>query len=312
MIHPVDFFYALTDFVKFLPSGGGYIHRAWRGGIRICANFLLPIYFLATQNNSRHSLKSTSKQCADVIVSLTTFPVRIKKVHVAIESLLRQTVRPKRIILWLSKDQFKSFRLPQRLQKLQARGLEIYFREGDIRSHKKYFYITTELPNENFITADDDIIYDSHFIEDFFIESKKHPNHVLGRLGLEVFMDEHEKIVWNPNIDEAVNTKNLHFGSGAGCFFPRESFFTPMLNKDLISQTCPFADDVWLNVMCRMKNTRMIKIKTRFSTKFLPIIIYGNTTLAEKNCGEQNLNFEQIKSVRNLCILQWNKDPYAH
>lgn len=51
-----------------------------------------------------------------IVVSLTSFPARIKKVHIVIESLLNQTIKPDKIILWLSKEQFEHYYvLPSKL-----------------------------------------------------------------------------------------------------------------------------------------------------------------------------------------------------
>ena len=78
--------------------------------VRTVANFILPVYFRLTGGQSLYHLKSTQacKDCSGVIISLTTYPGRINTVWLAIETLLRQSVKPDAIILWLSTDQFKS------------------------------------------------------------------------------------------------------------------------------------------------------------------------------------------------------------
>jgi len=45
---------------------------------------------------------NTDRRPAELIVSLTTIPERIGKVHLGIDCLLRQSVRPDRVILWLN------------------------------------------------------------------------------------------------------------------------------------------------------------------------------------------------------------------
>lgn len=80
-------------------------------------------------------------QGEEVIVSLTTFPARINKVYITIETIFQQETLPNRIILWLANKQFPRglYALPQRLLNMQQKGLEIRFCE-DIRSYKKYYY----------------------------------------------------------------------------------------------------------------------------------------------------------------------------
>ena len=72
----------------------------------------------------------------EVVVSLTSFGKRIYDVHLAIESIMQGTVKPNRIVLWLSEEEFKGKPLPRMLEMQKARGLQVEFCE-DIRSYKK-------------------------------------------------------------------------------------------------------------------------------------------------------------------------------
>ena len=72
-----------------------------------------------------------------IIVSLTSFPARIDCVGYSIKSLFNQTVKPDRIILWLATEQFENQEMPELLETLKSKGLEIRFCE-DLKSHKKY------------------------------------------------------------------------------------------------------------------------------------------------------------------------------
>ena len=129
------------------------------------------------------------KNTADVVVSLTSFPARIETVHITIMTLLRQTVAPKRIILWLSKEQFPNGvdDLPTVLKLVAAKSiLSIEFVEGDIRSYKKFVYILEKYPEENFITVDDDVFYPSRMIEHLMEMHMKYPDDVCCMSGIEI------------------------------------------------------------------------------------------------------------------------------
>ncbi|MDB4768415.1 zinc-binding alcohol dehydrogenase, partial [Flavobacteriaceae bacterium] len=52
--------------------------------------------YLALQSTT--SLLNTNKKYVDVVVSLTTIPSRINSIHLVIRSLLKQTVRPTKIV----------------------------------------------------------------------------------------------------------------------------------------------------------------------------------------------------------------------
>ncbi|TSJ78075.1 hypothetical protein [Rariglobus hedericola] len=58
------------------------------------------------------------------IVSLTTYGERLKRVHIAIETLLGQTVQPLRLILWID-DSVKDREISTALRRQSRRGLEI-------------------------------------------------------------------------------------------------------------------------------------------------------------------------------------------
>ena len=50
--------------------------------------------------------------------------------------------------MWLAKEQFENIEdLPQELKEQQKRGLTIRFCD-DLRSHKKYYYVLQENPND--------------------------------------------------------------------------------------------------------------------------------------------------------------------
>ncbi|MBT4839637.1 MAG: zinc-binding alcohol dehydrogenase, partial [Flavobacteriaceae bacterium] len=54
--------------------------------------------YLALQ--PKRSLTCMDIKCVDVVVSLTTIPSRVHSIHLVIRSLLKQTVRPTKIVLW--------------------------------------------------------------------------------------------------------------------------------------------------------------------------------------------------------------------
>ena len=100
-----------------------------------------------------------------IIVSLTSYPKRIGEVWITIETLLRQTVKPDMIILWLADTQFNGIEsLPKKLIDLQKSGLTIRFCK-DLKSHKKYFYTMQEYPEDLIILVDDDMFYPYDMIE---------------------------------------------------------------------------------------------------------------------------------------------------
>ncbi|MFI3315433.1 MAG: glycosyl transferase, partial [Rikenellaceae bacterium] len=159
--------------------------------VRVLSNTLLPIIYVLTKKSQKYCLKpSVSKP--KLIVSLTSFPARIESVHLVVETIFRQTVKPDMIILWLSNEQFDGVdSLSDNLIKQQSRGLTIKFKDGDIRSHKKYYYVLKEFPDANIITVDDDIFYKDTLIADLLRYHKSHPDCIVSHYS--------KKIVTNNN-----------------------------------------------------------------------------------------------------------------
>ena len=101
----------------------------------VAANALYPIYCAWSPLP-----KQRTTQGERMVVSLTTFPLRIGKVHLTIQSILRQSRPADRILLWLSKEEFpEEAQLPANLLRLKEKGLDIRFCDN-IRSFKKVFY----------------------------------------------------------------------------------------------------------------------------------------------------------------------------
>ena len=58
-------------------------------------------YDYLSMTSKEHGTEQNGKRKDEIVVSLTTYGNRIHEVYLTIESLLHQTVKPDRIILWL-------------------------------------------------------------------------------------------------------------------------------------------------------------------------------------------------------------------
>lgn len=291
------------------------IHSFLRFLIRSCANILIPLYYGATSNKNKYNL---NKNCGNIdldkkiIVTLTSFPLRINRVWLVIESLLRQKDQPDEIIIWLSKDQFAGFEcLPNNLKKQSKRGLKIKFVDGDIRSHKKYYYTIKEFPEDLIITVDDDILYRNDFIRSMLEYHKENPRDIISFYSKVILRQENKLITYNKWPKSKVNKRSISeifFGSGGGTLFPPHSLYKDVLNKELFLDLTPLADDVWLNAMSRLNRTYIYSVSNKFHIP-LPVINKNNKTLAENNVYE-NLNDIQINKVRDYYLKNLNVDPF--
>lgn len=246
-----------------------------------------------------------------IIISLTSFPARISRCHLAIESLLRQTYPNICVILWLSLDQFPEREVPQKLKRLQGYGLDIRFVEGDIRSHKKYFYIFQEAKTNLVFLADDDIYYPTKIVEKTYDKYLKYGGEkvVVGNYGCQ--MNHNSDGTLNPYLswrlcnkpeDEAV--ENLFFGSGGGTLIRPCELYKDCCKKELFLRLTPTADDIWLNAMARLGGNKIVVLSNNYP---LSVSIHNDVKLYKVNYTEGSGNDEQIKAVNDYYMAEIKK-----
>lgn len=289
------FIYDSIDRIRFLKRVD-VSQRILRFFIRIISNISLPLFFKFNNNK----LCNSSEETNQVIVSLTTFPARINKVWLVIETLLNQSLKPDRIILWLSIEQFDGLdTLPSNLLKQMKRGLEIRFVEGDLRSHKKYYYALREFKESRVITVDDDIFYPSYLIRDLIELGETHISSILAFRGSKMTYYDTGNLKpysdWVALSEEDICRPNeFFFTSGGGTLFPPNVFNDEVFNKEVFMTHCKYADDVWLNLMAKINKASIVK--TRRSFTILPVFNKENVELSTMNLGD-SLNDKQIKAV---------------
>ena len=85
--------------------------------------------------------------------------MRIGKLHRVICALFEQSLRPRKIVLYLSLDEFPDRVLPKQLTALEDDRFEIRFVEGNLRPYKKLLYALSDFPEASIITVDDNNLY---------------------------------------------------------------------------------------------------------------------------------------------------------
>lgn len=281
-----------------------------RFSIRIIANLVLPCYYIATQRNRNYKIMNTYRSGERIIVSLTSFPARISRLWLVVESLLRQEVKPDMIILWLSKKQFRSVEtLPSSLLRLQKRGLLIKLVDGDIRSHKKYYYSIQNYPHDIIVTVDDDVFYHSKTITYLWDAHRKRPLDICANHARCVSYKGNELLRYADfNYVRTLGEGSpyyLQIGIG-GVLYPPNSLYKDIAFMDLALRLAPLADDIWLYSMARLQRRDIYRTNYKYS--FLPVININNTTLSEINCGNDR-NDEQIGTIREY-YKRKGKDPF--
>lgn len=226
-----------------------------------------------------------------VIVSLTSYPKRISTIWLTIETLLRQSVKPDEVILWLANSQFEGLNsLPKELLDMQKCGLTIRFCD-DLRSHKKYFYVMQEYPDDLVILVDDDMLYPYDTIEKLLRMHEKYPHDICTISAQAMLPDFSSRPSgWRtPKSSERFEHSDaIQIFSGSGSLYPPNALDNKAFDRQLIEELCPYADDLWLTFMAYRRKTR---ITTLFPWRAFPVAIYGT--------GKESLYYVNAEGGKN-------------
>lgn len=201
-----------------------------------------------------------------IIVSLTSYPARIQGITKVLDSIMRQTYSPDKIVLYLSEDQFAERKMPLDLSDYFVQGLEIHWCQGDMRSHKKYLYAFSEYPDDYIITVDDDYYYEKHMVEEFVQYTDKFPQCILARrthlitAKIDSSISQYGKW-WNDCMHYIGVPRMDLFAIGCGgILYPPRLLTNEVFNIDYIKKYCMYADDIWLKVMELISGIPVVRI----------------------------------------------------
>jgi teichuronic acid exporter len=218
-------------------------------------------------------INTLEKRDKKIIISLTSYPARFSTLSICIKSLLNQTVKPDKVILYLGTDS-EAVKLPESLLDLQNYGLTIKKGYEDIRPHKKYLYAMREYPEDIIITADDDLIYDKNLVRDLIRSYRTYPAAVSARR-VHLMKTDAKEIKpyheWGLEYKKiCIPTHTLLPTNGAGSLFPPHCLPQETFEIEKIRNLCLNADDIWLKFMLLKQGTKVVWVKSRHS---MPVII---------------------------------------
>lgn len=285
------------------------INSAIRFGIRVMANNVLPLVY------TKSSHMDLNRTPVPIVVSLTSFPARIGKIWLVVESLLRQKTPPERIVLWLSRDQFPDEygNLPKKLLDRRDRGLDIRFVDGDFRSHKKYYYAFREYPEKFVLTIDDDLLFPSTFIKDVYQCALEFPNSVIANFGSKFKWDSTHCSFESTGIKirPKETGTNLFFGSGGGTLFQPKRLLPYLDEIETIYGMCPTADDIYLNYLIRLAG---MEVTFKEVSPLLSIVNKNDVKLTDHNghlYSSTSRNAVQLRHLVEYSLEKNGINPFA-
>lgn len=225
----------------------------------------------------RHPGLASDSRAMELVITLTVIPQRLPQLHLTIESLLQQSHKADRIVVWLPKDRFDQFDIPPLLARQRTRGVELRYCERHLGPHTKYHYALKAFPDSLVLTVDDDVMYPEHMVADLMAGHRRSPEHIHCHRAHGMRVDLRGRLLpykrWRR---DRANFKPSHcvFPTGVGgvLYFPG-CFDSEVLNLDAALTLSPRADDVWLKVMSLRAGTlcEMAPERAPFSESFLTI-----------------------------------------
>lgn len=263
----------------------------------------------------RKAIDVSPQRDTTIIVSLTSYGKRVKgSVVYAIYSLLKQTVRPERIVLWLDEKEYSDNNLPAKLRFLCRYGLEVRYCR-DIRSYTKIIHALSAFPDKHIITVDDDIYYTKGFINELVKAHQQHPQAIIAGIAkMPIFKhDKHPApyITWpeyhHVSADFKYDKTQLFPLGIGGVLYPSHIFDDEVTNERIFMSLCPKADDIWLYIMglrCQAEKVILSESHTSYYHTDLLRQYFTRDRLTAKNRleGENDIQLQALLSHYNISL----------
>ncbi len=247
---------------------------------------IIILLFIILNNNSYYHNK--------IIVTLTSWKGRINFIHKNLEKLLNNTIKPKRLILNLSKEEFpkKNLELPIEILNLLEKynNFEIFWVNKNNNVFKKLIPTLNRFKRDIIITVDDDILYPNDLFENMLKCYKK-----LGGNNPVSFGTKSSD--WN------INGKiiNSHYGRGSIVSY---KYFNNKINeiykyttKDRINKGIKCYDDVLYTYAALLNLYKYIRCKDYFITLKEYIPRNKNKPFSENNNKRIGILLNQYHNI---------------
>ncbi len=207
------------------------------------------------------------KQKQQVVVSMTSFPAAVPYAKQAILSLLKGSVLPDKLILYLTFAQFPDARPPEDLTALSRKNpiFEVRDYPRDIRSYRKLIPALRDFPEAIIVTVDDDVAYHRHLLRDLLTLHARVPDAVLAHRAKRIRPDKPyrkwRKYRWYHFLFRRVYRRYDTLPTGAaGVLYPPHCLKEEMLDEDLFTAIAPTTDDIWFWAAATANNVPVVPV----------------------------------------------------
>ena len=207
-----------------------------------------------------------------IIISLTSYPQRIGDIDVVLFSLINQSIKADKIILWLSEEEFPNGLkdVPLHVLNLLKFGVEIEFSKRNLFSYNKLLHSLKKYPDDIIITVDDDFYYPYEWLEKLYNAYLEEPNYIHCHRAHFIRFDKKNNIKkireWIMDIDiEGSRPSYLNYLLGVGGVLYKSNFLhKDIFNEELFMKLAPKEDDQWFWAMAVLQGTKINVLKGGF------------------------------------------------
>lgn len=207
---------------------------------------------------------------APLIVSLTSYPPRFPYLLPTLKSLLDQTIRPDKIMLWIAHGDVEQ--LPKEVTDL-AGDLLVIKPCDDLRNFKRLVPMLQETPNSFLCFADDDIFYPANWLERLVKAFDPRERTVIcyraSRIGHQADGTLTPYRTWPETFDRQseLPSDDLLPVTQMGVLYPPGSLPPQAGDYSLIQTLSPTSDEVWMLFMFKQAGFKAKRVPGK-SPKF--------------------------------------------
>lgn len=237
----------------------------------------------------------------NLIVSLTSFPARIDTVHYVIESIMEQTVKPWKIVLWLTREEFPDGEksLPDSLLALtQGTNFEVDWSDENYRPYNKLVHALRKYPDCAIVTVDDDIMYPPDLLERLLRAWRDNPS-AISALRAHIITSRSGEIAdyidWIMDSGLGGISNDFFLTGVGGVLYPPRSLDPKATDMSLAGQISPKNDDIWFWAMAILKGTPINSVAGGLRLRY----VYG--TQKDCLCDANVEGGENDRAIERLC-----------
>ena len=262
--------------------------------------FPISLYHATRLNwTSPQALLGTS-QTIPVIVSMTTIPSRLGKLALVLRSLLQQTVRPERIMVWMHESMKEQ--IPPAVIKLLTRPelrdfIELRYTPLSC-SHKKLIHSIEAFPNHVVVTCDDDFMYHKDWLNTLYQDHLAFPQYVIAQQIRSITRDDwgglkpYKQWRYHPELEQ--DPKTFLAVGGKGVLYPKQALHPDYKDAELFLRLAPKADDLWFKAM-ELRNNTPVRRCSKLVPEPIPIM------------GTQSFSLKKENVDRDMNLNQWQR-----